>query len=118
MHCTVDDCTNEATTRFAWPWGESGLACDSHRSHLESLAKQVGRDPSFAALREPEPAKPEPSILDLIAQLRAANNEIEVLKARLELERVESVRLSNELGALRRRAAHHEFVDHHDILKP
>lgn len=106
--CDKENCEKEATTRYAWPWGEEGFVCDDHRAHLESTAAQLGRTIAFSSLLAPPTPTAPASGSDLLEQLTAAHAELEATRAELERAQVANVALSHELGALKRGAPKQE----------
>ncbi len=99
MHCANENCENEPTTRYMWPWGDEGVVCDGHRVHMSQLAQQLGRDVAFTALQEPRAAA---------AAAAVDSPELQLAKAKL-LEMEQTIHdnaqlISNLRGELARRA--------------
>jgi len=67
--CEKDDCENEATFRYRWPWGDEGTVCDYHATTTQQLAQQLGREPALVSLGVPREAAPTGSELELAKQL-------------------------------------------------
>ena len=102
--CEKEDCDNEATFRYRWPWGDEGVVCDYHATTTQQLATQLGREPALVSLGQPTAPAPDPaSTSDLLEQLRTAHAELEHTQSELELAQRRIVELSHELGALKRR---------------
>ena len=109
MHCTVEDCEEDATNHYTWAWGEEGACCDGHRSHLESKAAQLGRSISFAAASDTDrpPAKQsystpklqrlDPELGKLRLSLAEAQARIATLEQTVEVRDVQIVELNRRL---------------------
>lgn len=104
--CDNDECENEATTRYRWPWGDEGVVCDDHRGHTAQLAQQLGRDVSFTSLvTEPAARTPDLSteltfakskLLQFEEWQNAATHTIEELRAELATSKREAAEAAAE----------------------
>jgi hypothetical protein len=106
--CEKDDCENEATFRYRWPWGDEGVVCDYHAVTTQQLAQQLGREPALVSLGHPTPSPPAADAphpeFELAKQMLLEKDaELVEVKGHRDRLAIVNMALMHELGKLKGR---------------